>query len=248
LIQDEAVPTLISPDGRWWWDGRHWRSRLVEGKLDLFWFATTPDWFTRIFVVGLIGLIPIVGAINLYGWTLTAMEMVRSGWKELPPAGFQYLERGVNPFVAGFVYGIVFSALVAVLVVLDVLLAISGHDQAALAIVVGVSIGVLVLAAWAVYLYMFAALLVASDRLGLAKALNPRRLFALARANHAASLRVALIYAAIGISLAVIIFPVALLIPFGGLLVGLVLPAVYAMLVPSLAAVEIEPSPATAPA
>jgi hypothetical protein len=239
---------LISPDGRWWWDGRHWRSRLVEGKLDLFWFTGTPDWFTRILVMGLIGLIPIVGAINLYGWTLTAIDMVRSGWKELPPAGFQYLERGVNPFVAGFVYGIVFSALVAVVVVLDVLIATSGRNQAALAIVLGVSIGVLVLAAWAVYLYMFAALLVASDRLGLAKALDPRRLFALARANHAVSLHVALIYVAIGISLAVIVFPVALFIPFGGLLVGLVLPAVYAMLVPSLADVEIEPNPVPAPA
>ena len=237
------MPALISPDGRWWWDGQHWRSRLVEGRLDLFWFTTTPDWFTRIVVTGLIGLIPIVGAINLFGWTLTATEMVRTGWKELPPPGFQYLERGINPFVVSFLYGVVFSALLGVLVVLEVLIATSGQTRVALAIVFGVLIGLLVLAWWVVYLYVYAALLVASDRLGIAKTLDPRRLFALARANHDVSLHVALIYVVMTIALAVIVFPVALFIPFGGLIVLLVLPAVYAILVPSLAAFQVETAP-----
>ena len=240
------MPTLISPDGRWWWDGQHWRSRLVEGRLDFFWFTSTPDWFARIAVTGLIGLIPIVGAINLFGWTLTATEMVRNGWKELPPPGFQYLERGVNPFVVGFVYGVVFSALVSVLVVLDVLLATSDQTRVAPAIVVGVLIALFVLAAWAAYLYVYAALLVASDRLGIANVLDPRRLLALARANHAVSSRVALVYLLMGLALAVIVFPVALFIPFGGLLVWLVLPGVYATLVPSLAAFQVEPAPVPA--
>src|SRR5258708_6800147 len=215
----------MSPDGRWWWDGQHWRSRLVEGRLDFFWFTDTPDWFARIAVTGLIGLIPIVGAIKLFGWTLTATEMVGNGWKELPPPGFQYLERGVNPFVVGFVYGVVFSALVSVLVVLDVLLGTSDQSRVALAIVVGVLIALLVLPAWAVY---------------------RRRLFALARANHAVSLRVALVYLLMGLALAVIVFPVALFIPFGGLLVWLVLPGLYATLVPSLAVFQVEPAPVPA--
>jgi len=58
------MPALISPDGRWWWDGQHWRSRIVDGPLELFWFTATPDWFTRVVVTGLISLIPVVGAIN----------------------------------------------------------------------------------------------------------------------------------------------------------------------------------------
>ena len=93
---------------------------------------------------------------------------------------------------------------------------------------------------------MYAALLVASDRLGIAKALDPRRLFALARANHAVSLQVALVYVVIGVALSVIVFPVALFIPFGGLLVWLVLPGVYAILVPSLAAFQVETAPGAA--
>ena len=60
MIQDDVMPALISEDGRWWWDGRQWRPRTVEGKLDLFWFTGTPDWVSRVLVTGLIGLIPIV--------------------------------------------------------------------------------------------------------------------------------------------------------------------------------------------
>jgi hypothetical protein len=234
------MPTLISPDGRWWWDGQQWRSRLVEGRLDLFWFTSTPDWFSRVLVTGLIGLIPIVGAINLLGWTLAATDMVRGGWKELPAPGFQYLERGVAPFIVQFVYGIAFCTSLVVLGVVTVLLAMSGRPQAVLAIGLGLLILLLVLAWWLISLYLFAALLIAPDRLGIAKALSPRRLIALAHANHEVSLRVAAIYFVAGLVLSAITMPVAFFIPFGSLLVLLVLPALYAILVPSLSALQVE--------
>jgi hypothetical protein len=53
---------------------------------------------------------------------------------------------------------------------------------------------------------------------------------------------------AIGIALALIAFPVALFIPFGGPLIGLALPVVYAILVPSLAAFQVENAPRLAAA
>jgi hypothetical protein len=238
------MPALISQDGRWWWDGTQWRTRLVEGQLDLFWFTSTPEWFTRVIVTGLIGLIPIVGAINLLGWTLAANDMVRRGWKELPPAGFQYLERGVAPFVVGLVYAVALFLVVGVLVFTTILLATSGRPQAVLAIAVALLIFLLVIAWWLVSLYLLAAVLMASDRLGLAKAVDPTRLFALARANHEISLHVALIYAAATIAIGVITLPVSIFIPFGAFLVALALPAVYAIIVPSLAAFRVEPAAA----
>src|ERR1700694_2071374 len=134
------MPALISPDGRWWWDGRQWLSRLVEGRLDLFWFTSTPDWASRVLITGLIGLIPIVGAINLLGWTLVATEMVRNGWKELPPPGFQYLERGIRPFVVSIVYGVVLFVSIVVLALIAVLLATSGRTQAVVAVGLGLLI------------------------------------------------------------------------------------------------------------
>lgn len=241
MIQDEVMPALISDDGRWWWDGTQWRPRTVEGKLDLFWFTSTPEWITRVVVTGLIGLIPIVGAINLLGWTLEATDMVRGGWKELPTPGFRYLERGAAPFVVSLAYGVVIFFVVGILVFVTVLLATSGDGRAVLAIGFGLLIFLIFLAAWLASLYLFAALILASDRLGIAKAIDPRRLFALARANHEISLHVALIYGAATIVVAVISVAVGVIIPFSGLIVSLGLPAVYAMLVPSLATFRIDP-------
>jgi MFS family permease len=241
MIQDEVMPALISDDGRWWWDGTQWRPRTVEGKLDLFWFTSTPEWITRVVVTGLIGLIPIVGAINLLGWTLEATDMVRGGWKELPTPGFRYLERGAAPFVVSLAYGVVILFFVGILVFVSVLLATSGDGRAVLAIGFGLLIFLIFLAAWLASLYLFAALILASDRLGIAKAIDPRRLLALARANHEISLHVALIYGAATIVVAVISLAVGVIIPFSGLIVSLGLPAVYAMLVPSLATFRIDP-------
>lgn len=235
-----SMPALISTDGRWWWDGKIWRSRVVEGQLDLFWFTTTPEWFERVAVTGLIGLIPIVGSINLLGWALASTDMVRRGWKELPPAGFQHLERGVAPFIVSLVYGLVLAAVVAVMVGFAVLIGISGRTGLVIAIGTGFVIFLVLLAWWLAALYFFAAVLIGSDMLGIANAIDPRRLYALARANHQASLRVALLYAAASIVFAAIGVTVGLIIPFGGLLLGIGLPAVYAILVPTLASFRVE--------
>jgi MFS family permease len=239
------MPALISEDGRWWWDGRQWRTRLVEDKPDLFWFTTTPEWFNRVVIIGLIGLIPIVGAINILGWTLTATEMSRNRWKELPPAGFQHLERGVAPFVVGLVYGVSFFVVIGVLTFFTVLFAMSGGVRLAVAIGFAFVMLLLVVAWWLVWLYLFAALLITSDKLGIAKALDPRRLLALARANHEVSLHVALLYGAATIVLIAAASTLGVVIPFGGFVVSIGLPALYAVLVPSLAAFRVEPQTTT---
>jgi hypothetical protein len=167
---------LISPDGRWWWDGARWRSRLVEGELDLFWFTSTPDWFGRVALTGLIGLIPIIGTINLFGWTLVATDMVRQRWRELPPAGFHYLDRGAAPFVVALLYGMLALLILFGLLIGGVLLIVFRPVH------VAIGIGVLVIAVallvpwWLISLYFFGSVLVASDTLGIGRALDPRRL------------------------------------------------------------------------
>jgi hypothetical protein len=241
LIHDGSMPALISQDGRWWWDGTHWRSRVIEGPLDLFWFTSTPDWFQRAIVTGLIGLIPIIGTINMLGWTLTAVDMVRGGWKELPPAGFQHLERGVAPFVVGLVYGLVLSIVFVVLAVFAVAFGTSGRTAL---VVIGVGIGLfallLLLAWWLAALYFFAAILIGSDRLGIVKAVDPRRLLALALANQRASLRIALMYGAAVIVFAAIGVTIGIIVPFGTLILSAALPVVYTILVPTLASFRVE--------
>jgi hypothetical protein len=231
---------LISPDGRWWWDGARWRSRLVEGELDLFWFTSTPDWFGRVALTGLIGLIPIIGTINLFGWTLVATDMVRQRWRELPPAGFHYLDRGAAPFVVALLYGMLALLILFGLVIGGILLIVFRPVH------VAIGIGVLVIAVallvpwWLISLYFFGSVLVASDTLGIGRALDPRRLIAVARQNPDASLHVALVYGGGSIALAVISSVASIVIPFGGVMAALVTPAILAMVVPSLARFRVD--------
>ncbi|HUY73755.1 MAG TPA: hypothetical protein VMW11_04525 [Candidatus Dormibacteraeota bacterium] len=238
------APALISQDGRWWWDGTRWQSRVVEGPLDTLWFTTTPDWFGRVAITGLIGLIPIVGTINLLGWTLVATDMVRRGWRELPPAGFQHLERGVAPFLVTFAYGLVFLFVMASLVGSAIAIVIANPHQVAIAVLLAFVALVLLIAWWLAMLYLTAAILIGSDKLGAARAIDPARLFALARANHDVSLRVALTYGLASLVFAFVSIAVGFIVPFSGLLISIALPAVYAVVAPHLAAFRVdEPAP-----
>jgi hypothetical protein len=233
-------PALISEDGRWWWDGTQWRSRLVEGELDLFWFTTTPDWFGRVAITGLIGLIPIVGTINVLGWTLVATDMVRQRWRELPPAGFQYIERGVAPFLVLLTYGLVFFLVLGSLVGSAIAIVVANPRQVALALFLGFVALVLLIAWWLVMLYLSAAVLIGSDKLGAARAIDPSRLFALARSNRDVSMRVAVTYGLASIGFAMVAAVVGVIIPFSSLALSIALPGVYAMLAPHLAAFRVE--------
>ena len=60
---------------------------------------------SKIIVIGLIGLIPIVGTINTLGWMLNALDNLRAGRLELPPGNFSHLGRGVNLFLVLLIYG-----------------------------------------------------------------------------------------------------------------------------------------------
>jgi len=87
--------------------------------------------------------------------------------------------------------------------------------------------------------YCFGAVLLLSDRQGIERALNPRTIWRTARANHRVSVRVGVTYLVCTVVLAVITIPLGLVIPFAGLLVGLALPAVFAILAPALAGFEV---------
>jgi hypothetical protein len=233
-------PALISSDGRWWWDGARWRSRLVEGELDLFWFTSTPDWFGRVALTGLIGLIPIIGTINLFGWTLVATDMVRQRWRELPPAGFHYLDRGAAPFVVALLYGMVALFILFGLLIGGILLLIFRPVHVAIGVGVVVIAIALLVPWWLISLYFFGSVLIASDTLGIGRPLDPRRLVAVARQNPDASLHVALVYGGGSIALAVLSSMASFVIPFGGVIAALVTPAILAMVVPWLATFRVD--------
>lgn len=66
-----------------------------------------PEWLSKIVLMGLISIIPIVGWLQLLGWMLTALDHLRGGMQQLPPAAFRYASRGVYVFLASLVWGLI---------------------------------------------------------------------------------------------------------------------------------------------
>src|SRR2546421_767263 len=73
------------------------------------WAARDPEWIGKTLLMGLIGLIPIVGGLQLTGWMLAMLDNLRAGRQEIPPAGFRYATRGVWLWLAGVIYGLIFG-------------------------------------------------------------------------------------------------------------------------------------------
>ena len=71
------------------------------------WALKDPEWVSKLLLMGLIGLIPIVGGLQQLGWMLAALDNLRAGRSQVPPAGFRYATRGVWLFLAALIYGFV---------------------------------------------------------------------------------------------------------------------------------------------
>ena len=102
------------------------------------WPAKDPAWVGKLIIVGLIGVIPIVGQINLLGWTLASLDNLRADRYELAPANFSHLGRGAALFFVLLVYGFLLVAVAAVVFVPGIILIVAG-DAAAGIVLTGIS-------------------------------------------------------------------------------------------------------------
>jgi hypothetical protein len=76
------------------------------------WALRDPEWISKLILMGLIGIIPIVGSMQLLGWMLTTLDNLRAGHQVLPRADFRYATRGLSLFLAGLVYGVALFVLI----------------------------------------------------------------------------------------------------------------------------------------
>ncbi len=156
-----------------------------------------PDWFKKIVIVALIGLIPIVGWLVVFGWCLNIAKRVMNNHPDpLPEVDFGAdLARGFYGFVIAFVYTLPISVLSGIFGIFDSIVASSANSDAATAIVTifsvcfglfsflyGLVCGFVLPAAYTNYL--------AKD--SLAAGFNLREVFAKVRANPGAYLLVLL--------------------------------------------------------
>ena len=114
----------------------------MERIADAFvWPFRDPNWVGKVLVMGLILIIPIVGAINGLGWMLAALDRLRAGEERLPPANFDHLGRGLGLFAVYLVYYLIALLVAAVLYVPAVLILSSQSSGNPNAGLVGAGVG-----------------------------------------------------------------------------------------------------------
>lgn len=168
------------------------------------WPSHDPEWLRKTLIIGLILLIPIVGAINGLGWMLASLDRLRAGEARLAPANLSYIVRGLRLFVVNLVYG--FSvALVAALIYVPALLEASNQSHgpanpALISLAIALSLLAFSVATLGSLALNFAMppIVLATDRGGIAGGLHIGAVLRQARANIANTLIAGLMLIAAG--------------------------------------------------
>jgi len=110
----------------------------VERVTDAFiWPTRDPAWLSKIAIIALILLIPVLGGINGLGWMLANLDRLRAGDETMAPANLSYLGRGFRLFVVQLVYGLAVVALALLIYLPAVLMAVGqGKGEANPALIV----------------------------------------------------------------------------------------------------------------
>jgi len=158
------------------------------------WPSRDPEWLTKLVIIALTLLIPVVGLINGLGWMLATLDRLRAGEERLAPATLGYIGRGFSLFVVSFVYGLLIVLVTVVIYVPAVVVASNeSHGSAnpasiSLAILLSVlAFSIATLGSLALNFAM-PSIVVATDRDGIAGGLSMFTVVRRARANLANTL------------------------------------------------------------
>jgi len=118
--------------------------RIADGFV---WPVRDPEWLSKVLVIALILLIPILGAINGIGWMLATLDRLRAGDEHLAPANFSHLGRGVNVFLVQLGYALAIALVTGLIYLPGLLLATAeGNDRNANPAVIFLSVLLFLLA------------------------------------------------------------------------------------------------------
>jgi hypothetical protein len=89
-----------------------------------------PDWFKKIIILGLVGLIPIIGQLVVLGWAFEiARRVIRGDYQPLPELDFgEQLGKGFQVWLIALVYAIPIILATIPLAIADSLAANAGGD------------------------------------------------------------------------------------------------------------------------
>jgi hypothetical protein len=168
------------------------------------WPSRDPEWLTKLLIMALTLLIPVVGAINGLGWMLATLDRLRAGEERLAPATLGYINRGFRLFVVNVVYGLVIALITLVIYVPAVVVASNQSHGSANPAMVSLAILLSLLAFSIATLgslalnFAMPSIVLATDRDGMGAGLNVSAVVRRARANLASTLIAGLMLIAAG--------------------------------------------------
>lgn len=159
------------------------------------WAFKDPQWPGRMLVQGLIALIPIIGWMAMLGWLMMAIDNLRAGKTELPPAGF-HLERGAAPFFVQLIYALVLTIPGDIFLVLGVIVVAAtnqGGSQSAGGSIFIVFAYLLYLAAGLLLRFLYPALILNTNRRGFSGGMDFQQVWRLSTFNVGSAVIAALL-------------------------------------------------------
>ena len=137
------------------------------------WPTRDPRWLGKCLLIGLIGLIPILGGIAIFGWMYATLDNLRAGRSVLADAGFPQLARGARLFVVQLAYVAVSVVLVLLTLVPALLVATGRSAGGALVALPLVLLGQALMLAYQLAFYViFVPIILAVDRGGVGAGLD----------------------------------------------------------------------------
>jgi len=162
----------------------------VDRITDAFaWPLRDPEWLTKLLIIALTLLLPIIGAINGLGWMLASLDLLRSGEERLAPANLRYIGRGFRLFVVNLVFFLAVVAVAALIYVPAVIVAANQSQGQANPALVSLAILLSFLAFSVATLgflalnFLMPSIVLATDRGGIRGGLHVKEVLRAARAN-----------------------------------------------------------------
>lgn len=160
--------------------------RLTEA---FAWPFRDPAWVSKLLIIALTLMIPIVGSINGLGWMLASLDRLRAGEERLAPANLSYIGRGLRLFAVELIYTLAILVVAVVIFVPAFALSVKQGQGAAnngliAAAVLLNLIGFSVITLLSLALnFMIPAIVLATDRAGIGAGIDVREVLRRSRAN-----------------------------------------------------------------
>ncbi|HXC79120.1 MAG TPA: DUF4013 domain-containing protein [Candidatus Acidoferrum sp.] len=153
------------------------------------WPFRDPAWVSKLLIIALTLLIPIVGSINGLGWMLASLDRLRKGEELLAPANLSYIGRGFRLFAAELLYSLAIVVVALLIFVPAFALSVrqgqgsaNGGLIAAAVLLNLIGFSVITLLSLALT-FMIPAIVLATDRAGVGAGIDVRAVVRRSRAN-----------------------------------------------------------------